>query len=250
MITRDPPAYARDVTLEEFGDDVGRVLCVVAHPDDMEYGASAAVAHWSAHGAEISYLLLTHGEAGMQRPPEEARELRAREQAEACAVVGVSDLTILDHRDGVLEPTLDLRRDIARHIRRRRPDVIVTMVWDAVVPWGLNQADHRVAGLTTVDSIAAAGNRWIFPELLADEGLEPWATRRLLVTGAAEPTVAVVLSGAEVDAAVASLQCHRAYLADLPDHPDPARFLPDTLRAGGQLCGAEFAAVFGAFEMS
>lgn len=236
------------MSVEEFCGEVGRVLCVVAHPDDMEYGASAAVAHWAAHGAEVSYLLLTHGEAGMQRPPEEARELRPREQAEACAAVGVGDLSILDHPDGVLEPTLDLRRDIARHIRRVRPDIVVTMVWDAVVSWGLNQADHRVAGLTTVDAVAAAGNRWIFPELVADEGLEPWPTPWLLVTGAADPTHAVVVSQADVDAAVASLQCHRAYLDDLPDHPDPAEFIPETLRAGGEVCGAEFAALFRAFR--
>lgn len=235
--------------VEPFDEQITRVLCVVAHPDDMEYGASAAVAHWTARGVEVSYLLLTHGEAGMQRTPDEARGLRAREQQAACQAVGVTDLTILDHPDGVLEQTLDLRREIARQIRRARPDAVVTMVWDAVVPWGLNQADHRVAGLSTVDAVAAAGNRWIFPELVTDEGLEPWSPTWLLVTSTAEATHALAVDQTDVDAAVASLTCHQAYLDDLPDHPKPADFIPEMLRSGGEQAGTEFAVVFRAFKL-
>ena len=79
-----------------------RVLCVVAHPDDMEYGTSAAVARWTARGIEVGYLLLTRGEAGMPNPPEETARLRVAEQQAACAVVGVKHLTVLEHPDGVL----------------------------------------------------------------------------------------------------------------------------------------------------
>ena len=80
-----------------------RVLCIVAHPDDMEYGASAAVAAWTAAGIEVSYLLLTRGEAGMAEDPEIVAPLREREQRRACEIVGVSDLRYLDHPDGMLE---------------------------------------------------------------------------------------------------------------------------------------------------
>ena len=217
--------------------DFTRVLCVVAHPDDMEYGASAAVHRWTSRGVEVAYLLLTGGEAGMQSPPEVVRPLRAREQREACDLVGVDDLTILDHPDGMLMPTLDLRRDIARAIRRFRPDAVVTGTWDVEVPWGLNQADHRAAGLATLDACRDADNTWVFPELAAREGLAKWATRWLLVTGSTRPTHGVEVSDADVAASVASLSAHRAYLADLPAHPDPGEAIPEMLRAGGQALG-------------
>src|SRR5688572_32913689 len=85
-------------------DAFGRVLCVVAHPDDVEYGTSSAVAAWTARGIDVAYLLLTRGEAGMDAiPPGQTRELRTREQVRASEVVGVSDVAFLDHPDGVLE---------------------------------------------------------------------------------------------------------------------------------------------------
>src|SRR5262249_19217755 len=94
------------------GEARPRGLGVVAHPDDMEYGTSAAVARWTARGVEVGYLLLTRGEAGMPNPPEETARLRVAEQQAACAAVGVTHLTILEHPDGVLVYGLDLRRDI------------------------------------------------------------------------------------------------------------------------------------------
>ena len=235
--------------MERLPGDFTRVLCVVAHPDDMEYGASAAVHHWTSHGVEVAYLLLTSGEAGMQSPPAVVGPLRAREQQEACAAVGVDRLTILDHPDGVLQPTLDLRRDIARVIRRFKPDVVVTSTWDVEAPWGLNQADHRVAGLATLDACRDADNTWVFPELAEDEGLAKWGPTWLLVTGSAEPTHGVPLEDADVMAAVASLAAHTAYLADLPDHPAPAYFIPEMLRAGGEAMGVRHAATFRAHRL-
>lgn len=235
------------MAIELFTDDVQRVLCVVAHPDDLEYGTSAAVAHWTARGAHVAYLLLTRGEAGMQRSPAETIPVRAEEQRRACETVGVHDLTMLDHPDGVLEFTLDLRRDIARHIRRFQPDTVVTSTWEVEPGWGgLNQADHRVAGLSVVDAIAAADNRWIFPELI-DEGLEPHKVTRLLVSGM-QATVAVEVSDDEMAKGVASLECHEAYLADLPHHPKPAEFIPEVLRAEGAQAGVDLAVGFRQFS--
>ncbi|MBI4901490.1 MAG: PIG-L family deacetylase, partial [Actinobacteria bacterium] len=117
-------------SLPSFDEPVERVLVIVAHPDDAEYGTSAAVATWTARGIEVAYLLLTAGDAGMQRPPEEAGPVRAVEQRNACAAVGVRDLTILDFPDGTLEYSLGLRRAIARQIRRFRPDVVVSGAGD------------------------------------------------------------------------------------------------------------------------
>ncbi len=226
-----------------------RVLCVVAHPDDMEYGASAAVHRWTQAGVEVAYLLLTSGEAGMQSPPDVVGPLRALEQRQACDAVGVSELTILDHPDGMLQPDLDLRRSIAREIRRFRPDVVVTGTWEEEVDWGLNQADHRAAGLATLDACRDADNTWVFPELAADEGLAKWGPTWLLVHGHTRPTHGVELADADVAAAVASLSAHKAYLADLPDHPQPADFIPGMLQGQGQALGAAHAMLFRAHRL-
>jgi LmbE family N-acetylglucosaminyl deacetylase len=217
---------------------------VVAHPDDVEYGTSAAVAKWVAQGVEVAYLLLTAGEAGMQIAPSEVGPLRAAEQRAACEAVGVSDLTILGHPDGMLVYGLDLRRDIARKIREFKPDVVVTGSWEVEAPWGLNQADHRAAGLATLDAIRDADNTWVFPELAASEGLAKWGTRWFLVSGDARPTHGVDVTGEPLAKAVRSLEAHREYLAALPWHPAPADFIPSIAAMGGPALGVEHAVLF------
>lgn len=226
-----------------------RVLCVVAHPDDAEYGTSAAVAEWTSRGVEVGYLLLTSGEAGMQRPPAETGPLRAAEQQAACAAVGVRHLQILNHPDGVLVYSLDLRRDIARAIREFRPDVVVTGSWEIEPGYGLNQADHRAAGLATLDAVRDADNTWVFPELAQDEGLAKWGATWLLVAGDSRPTHGVAVSAESVARAVTSLEAHVAYLADLPWHPAPSEFIPGMLAAQGQPLGAEAGVLFRGYRL-
>lgn len=223
--------------------DVDRVLVVVAHPDDPEYGTSAAVAEWTGTGVEVGYLLLTAGEAGMQRAPEEAGPLRAAEQRAACGAVGVQHLTILDFPDGALEYGLTLRRAIAREIRRFRPDAVVCGSGELFVGWGVDHADHRAAGLAAIDAVRDADNRWCFPELLRDEDLAPWGTSRLLLTGTA-PNVFVEIPEASELRAIASLSAHAAYLADLPWHPSPEDMIPELLRAQGTAAGVARAVGF------
>jgi LmbE family N-acetylglucosaminyl deacetylase len=230
-------------------DGIARVLCVVAHPDDMEYGTSAVVSHWTRHGVEVAYLLLTAGEAGMQRPPEEAGPLRAQEQRRACDTVGVSDLTILDHPDGQLVYGLDLRRSIAREIRRVRPDTVVTGPFALEAAWGLDQADHRSAGLATVDAVRDADNTWVFRELAEDEGLVKWHTSRILVAGGSPPTHAFEVDATSKAAAVASLSCHEAYLADLAWHPAPEALLTDAFAGQGRRAGLAAAVLFRMYDL-
>lgn len=225
-----------------------RVLCVVAHPDDMEYGTSAAVHTWTRRGVEVTYLLLTSGEAGMQQAPEVVGPARAAEQRRACDAVGARDLIILGHPDGILMPTLELRRDIARVVRRVRPDAVITTNFDIEAYGGLNQADHRAAGLATIDGVRDADNTWIFRELAEVEGLPKWHTSWLLIVGHPQATHAVAVDDDAVAAAVASLRCHEAYLADLPGHPAPDEFIPQILRDGGAAAGSEHAVLFRAFN--
>ena len=221
--------------------DLQRVLCVVAHPDDMEYGASAAVAAWTAAGVEVTYLLLTSGEAGMAEDPQVIAPLRAREQRSACEVVGVEDLRILEHPDGMLEASLGLRRDIARVVRQVRPDLVLTTNFDLEAYGSINQADHRAAGISAVDGTRDAGNPWVFRELREQEGLEPWNARALLVVGHPDPTHAKVVGSLHVQASVDSLSAHAAYLEHITDHPVPGEFIPEILRQGGAAAGAEHA---------
>ena len=232
-----------------FPDEPRRVLAVVAHPDDMEYGWSGVVHHWTSRGVEVAYLLLTHGEAGMQTDPAQVGLLRAAEQRAACDVVGVDRLTLLNHADGRLMPTLDLRRDIAREIRAFRPDAVVTMSWDVVAPWGLNQADHRAAGLSTLDACRDADNTWVFPDL-AEGGLAKWRPTWLLVGGTAAADYGVALEPADVDAAVASLSAHEAYLDALgPDYPTPDAMLRPAFADQGAALGVENAYLFAGYRL-
>ncbi|MFI7387257.1 PIG-L deacetylase family protein [Streptomyces sp. NPDC049813] len=228
-----------------------RVLCVVAHPDDMEYGTSAAVARWTARGIEVGYLLLTRGEAGMPTAPAETARLRVAEQQAACAAVGVTQLTILEHPDGVLVYGLDLRRDICREIRRFRPDVVLGAGHEIETPYGFDQADHRAAGLATLDAVRDAGNRWVFPEQIDDEGLAPHSARWLVVPGLAGSgaTHGVDVTGEPLRRGIASLEAHAAYLAALPDHPAPSALIPQFAAMSGKAMGVEHAVLFRAHDL-
>lgn len=232
--------------LEPLDLDVARVLAVVAHPDDLEYGASAAVATWRAAGHQVSYLLATRGEAGIDgmAPPESAR-VREAEQRASAAVVGVQTVEFLDHHDGVIEAGLPLRRDLTGAIRRHRPDTLLLMnhreTW---APGRLNSADHRAVGQAALEACADAGNRWVFPEV----GEGPHTVRRALVSSSPAATHALDVTGA-VDLAVASLAEHRAYLEGLGDHPmsDP-EFLRMFLEMAGERFGGRPAVTFEVFS--
>jgi LmbE family N-acetylglucosaminyl deacetylase len=236
--------------LPPFPDDAfARVLCVVAHPDDVEYGTSSAVAAWTARGIEVRYLLLTKGEAGMDAlHPQETRELRMAEQVAGSLAVGVSHVDFLDHPDGVLVYGLDLRRDIARAIRKFRPDAVVVGSWDVEFMAGLNQADHRAAGLAALDAVRDAGNRWVFPELVDQEGLEPWSPRWLLVGATPDPTHGVDVTGEPLQRGIASLEAHKEYLAGLPGHPPVGVMITAITRMQGKAMGIANAVLFKAFD--
>lgn len=203
--------------LSPMPEDWQRALAVVAHPDDLEYGAAAAVAEWTDAGREVAYLLVTRGEAGIDGlGPEECAAVREAEQRASAAAVGVRTVEFLDHHDGVIQPGLPLRRDLSAAIRRHRPELLITLnhhdTWGGVA-W--NTPDHRVVGRATLDAAGDAGNRWIFPDLTAELGLEPWnGVRWVAVAGSPYPTHAKEV-GPGIDRAVASLAEHHAYITGL-----------------------------------
>ncbi|MBB5955622.1 LmbE family N-acetylglucosaminyl deacetylase [Saccharothrix tamanrassetensis] len=225
-------------------EDWDRALAVVAHPDDLEYGAAGAVARWTRQGRSVSYLLATRGEAGIDSlPPEEAGPLRVREQVAGAAVVGVTEVEFLDHADGVIEYGLPLRRDVAAAIRRHRPELVITGNHHPTFPGGFpNMADHRVVGQAVIDAVRDAANRWVFRDL----DLEPWSgVRHVAVFASPYAGHAVDLTDT-FDLGVASLRAHAAYLAGLGggDMADPDAFLRRMAEEAGERFGGRLAAPF------
>ncbi|MEV6106503.1 PIG-L deacetylase family protein [Streptomyces sp. NPDC051940] len=241
-------------SLQEMPDDWERALAIVAHPDDLEYGAAAAISHWADQGKQIAYLLVTRGEAGIDgMDPEEAARVREEEQRASASVVGVSAVEFLDHRDGVIEEGLPLRRDLAAAIRRHRPELLITLnhhdTWGTGPGSWWNTPDHRVVGRAVLDAAGDAGNRWIFPELLSGERLEPWGgVRWVAVAGSPQPTHAVGVADDPFTKAVASLAEHRAYIEGLGVKEDPREyakgFIEQMLKGAGERLGTELAVSF------
>ncbi len=209
-----------DDKLQEMPEDWQRALAIVAHPDDLEYGAAAAIARWTQQGREVAYLLVTRGEAGIDGiSPTDSAPLREAEQRASAALVGAGPVEFLDHSDGVIVEGLELRRDLARVIRRHRPELVITLnhhdYWSF---GGWNTPDHRAVGRATLDAVADAGNRWIFPELTAD-GHEPWpGVRYVAIAGSPQTSHAVDVTDTLEDA-IASLAAHHSYLSALSDKP-------------------------------
>lgn len=205
--------------LKPLPGDWQRALVLMAHPDDPEYGVAAAVAEWTAQGKEVVYVLATRGEAGIAGlAPSESAPLRVQEQRTACAEVGVDEVVFLGYPDGRLEETLGLRRDLAREIRIRRPDIVVTLNHrDSWGPGAWNSQDHQVMGRSVLNAVADAANEWIFPEL-ADEGHQPHAVGWTAVSST-HPTHYQDVGQQSLDRALRSLMAHRRYLEALSDLP-------------------------------
>ncbi|GAA5004605.1 PIG-L family deacetylase [Streptomyces siamensis] len=237
--------YIADMTdqLQPMPDDWQRALAVVAHPDDLEYGCAAAVADWTDGGRDVTYLLVTRGEAGMDTlDPATCGPLREQEQRDGAAVVGVSTVDFLDHTDGVVEYGVALRRDIAAAIRRHRPELLITLnhhdTWGGGDDRYWNTPDHVAVGRATLDAAADAGNRWIFPELV-EQGLQPWGgVRWVAVAGSPEPTHAADAS-AGLERSVRSLLAHRTYIEALTDE-DPETYCRTFLTGNAQSLAPRF----------
>ena len=228
-------------------EDWDRAVAVVAHPDDLEYGVASAVARWAGQGKTVSYLLATRGEAGIAgMPPDQVAPLRVEEEKRSAAVVGVSEVDFLDHRDGVVEYGLPLRRDLAAAFRRLRPEVIITMSFD--LTWGeegpVNHADHRAVGLAVLDACRDAANGWVFSE----DGPAWTGIRDAYVASSGTPTHFADVT-ATIDAGVASLREHRAYIEGLGREFDPDEFLKNMAGFVGLAAGCEYAVGFRRYPM-
>jgi LmbE family N-acetylglucosaminyl deacetylase len=198
----------------QLGASLRRILCIAAHPDDHEFTIGGSVARWAREGREVAFCLVTTGGAGVNEhtPSNEGLiPIREKETRAAARILGVRELVLLGYTDGTLEPTLGMRRDLTRVIRRFRPDIVVC--GDPTVRWYgsdyLNHPDHRAVASAALDAVfPSSETSAIFPELLA-EGLAPHKVRQVFITGATEPDVFVDIA-ATLRVKGRALKAHRS----------------------------------------
>ncbi|MDX6739751.1 PIG-L deacetylase family protein [Actinocorallia sp. A-T 12471] len=230
------------VELQAVEEDWESALAIVAHPDDLEYGAAMAIARWTAQGKRVVEVLATRGEAGIQAmPPEEVGPIRSAEQVEAARIVGVDTVEFLDFPDGVLEYGLPLRRAVAGAIRRHRPDVVVSLNFrETFGPGMYNMADHRVLGRAVADAVRDAANPWVFRDL-PDPAWQ--GVRFALFANAPQATHFVDVTD-HVETGLRALAAHEVYFANLEGGPDPQEMVRSILAGAGEAVGVPYAVAF------
>jgi LmbE family N-acetylglucosaminyl deacetylase len=218
-------------------DHVERALCVVAHPDDLDFGSAGTIARWTAAGTEVVYCIVTDGDAGGfdDTPREQMGPLRQAEQRAAAAAVGVTDVRFLGYPDGRLEPTLDLRRDISRVIRQVRPQRVLTTsperFWDRI---GASHPDHMIVGESTLRAVYPdARNPFAFPELLADEGLDAWTVSEVWVSASPRADHAVDVT----EVVEQKFKALRSHVSQVSHNPDLETFVTGWMTMTGQRFG-------------
>ena len=205
-----------------------RILVVTAHPDDVDFGAAGSIAAWTAAGAQVTYCVATSGDSGgfdPAVPREQIPALRRSEQIAAAAEVGVDDVRFLSYRDGSVQVSMDLRRDISRVIRQVRPDRVLTHSpernWSAI---GASHPDHLAVGEAAVCAVYPdARNPFAFPELIAEEGLHDHVVGDLWLMGSPRPNHYVDITET-YDRKVAAVKAHASQMTD-PSGSLPPRLL-------------------------
>jgi LmbE family N-acetylglucosaminyl deacetylase len=197
--------------------DVARILVITAHPDDVDFGAAGSVASWTSAGIDVSYCVVTDGDAGgfdHSITRAEMAELRRKEQRAAAKIVGVDSVTFLGYPDGRLEATLDLRRDISRVIRSVRPDRVLSQSpdrnWTRIYA---SHPDHLAAGAAAVAAVYPdARNPYAFPELV-EEGYEPHSVPELWLMAHPESDTYVDITDT-IDKKLDALRAHESQRTD------------------------------------
>lgn len=208
------------MTETESWDSPQKILVILAHPDDPEFFCGGTLAKWAREGHAITYLLLTCGDKGFNptthpdMTPESLCGIRHEEQANAAKVIGANPPLFLDLPDGGLTPSLDLRRDIVREIRRHQPDILVTCdPQNLFAAYGINHPDHRACGQVVLDAVfPAAGNPVYFPELLA-QGFQPHTPKEIWCALTNQPNVAIDVT-ATWDIKIQAILEHKSQVQD------------------------------------
>jgi LmbE family N-acetylglucosaminyl deacetylase len=225
-----------------------RAMVISAHPDDIEFVVAGTAAKWAQAGTNVRYVVVTSGDAGSHQPGitrEELAGIREREQRAAAQVAGVDDVVFLGYPDGEVEPTLALRRDLVREIRRFKPDTVICydptrlFMGDRYI----NHPDHRAVGQAALDAIApAAAMPLVFSEL-REEGLEPHRVREILVTSTLEPDTWIDIT----DTIDLKIEALRQHASQFPDGWDPEEMLREWASESGKQVGVPYAETFRRF---
>ena len=223
-----------------------RVLVVTAHPDDMEFGAAGTLARWADQGAEVTLCIGTDGSTGTQdasQAGEELKRIRMDESQRAADVIGINEVIWLGYRDGYVEYTLDLRRDVARVFRKYKPHRFMVMdPTPTLEDRFINHPDHRAIGQASLDvSMTAGTTPGHFPELI-DEGLQPWrGLREVWVAGPGlMPNVVDITT--TIDRKIEALMCHKSQVGDNAE--DVAKFVRQYTSETGKSAGYEYGESF------
>ncbi len=227
----------------------GRVLVVVAHPDDPEFGFGASVAKLADDGADVFYVICTDGSQGGEDPSVPDAQLTATRYAEqraAAEILGVRDVIFLGFRDGHLAPTVELRKAITREIRRFKPDLVLTHtpIRTLSVAIGASHPDHLAVGEATLSAVYPdARNPRAFPELL-DEGLEAHKVKEVWLPGSEQADHFVDATGL-IERKIEAILCHRSQFEKPGIEPGaPGKWIRDRMRQVGKKAGFEYAEGF------
>ncbi len=209
--------------------EIQRILFVTAHPDDLDFGAGGTIAKWTAQGIEVFYCICTNGDQGGEDPSvprEEMPKIRQKEQRDAAKALGVpsENIEFLNHRDGWLIPTIELRKEIVRVIRKVKPQRMVIQSpernWDRLPA---SHPDHMAAGEAAIQAVYPdARNAFAFEDLLKNEKLEPWRVREVWVMSHKEPDHFVDVTDT-FDKKIAALHAHVSQTAHNTEMPKMVR---------------------------
>lgn len=206
----------KDSGIDGVDKEFSRGMVVVAHADDAEFGCSGTVAKLCAAGWEMVYVMCTDGSKGSSDREITQRQLasiRRKEQRNAGKTLGLKDVVFLDYEDSMLQPTLALRKDIAREIRRYKPDVLITMypMRNLDGGWGVGHPDHMAAGEAALQAVfPTARDHMTFPDLL-EAGFEPHKVAEVWIIGHPMPDLYVDVTQ-HIDTSVAALMQHKSQL--------------------------------------
>jgi LmbE family N-acetylglucosaminyl deacetylase len=225
-----------------------RALIISAHPDDIEFVVAGTAAKWVQAGADVQYVVATSGDAGSHQPGitrEELACIREQEQRTAAQVAGVDQVVFLGYPDGEVEPTMALRRDLVREIRRFKPDTVVCydptrlFVEDRYI----NHPDHRAVGQAALDAVAPAAAMPLVFEELREEGLEPHRVKQVLVASTMEPNTWIDIT----DTIDLKIEALRQHASQFPDGWDPEKMLREWASENGKEVGFPYAEAYRRF---
>lgn len=193
-------------------------MAIVAHPDDIEFSCAGTLARWALAGARISYVLCTSGDVGISEPGmtrENARIIREDEQRRAAEIIGAEEVIFLREPDGLLQPTIELRRKLVREIRRFKPEVVVC--GDPTIVWAgndyINHPDHRAAATAALDAVfPAAGQPNLFDEF-ETEGIFAHKPRKVYATSWVNADFFVNIESS-IELKVEALRAHKSQMRD------------------------------------